>query len=138
MNIKSIQALTSMAITLCKKYGLLDIVLRCTTTGAYAEMSKWKKLVDDSVTNTYMKMWKVTCVLYKSLQYVIQSIHIHVYHNIIYHSLKIETDDTKKDRKESLKLLSCGPYVTCFCIVPTIESLSVVHFVIQGKNVGLR
>ena len=40
-------------------------------------------------------------------------------------------------RKDQM-LQSFVPYVACFRIDPIIEYLSVVHFVMQGQNVGLR
>ncbi|MCP3956018.1 MAG: hypothetical protein GY697_27965, partial [Desulfobacterales bacterium] len=89
---------TIMILDKCKKYNLLNIVIKCIDAGDYLSISEWKKLVIRNVNIYDTKTIKVTCHLNKSLLHLnnnFKYMHISPWWHYCYKNLH----DTKSVRK---------------------------------------
>ena len=55
---------------LCCQYNVCERVCNCIELGEYMSMQQWKNFMKPLVHERYIKNWKATCMLYKSLKYL--------------------------------------------------------------------
>ena len=51
----------------CRRYDLTNFLVEAVMNGVYVTVSQWKNLVKTAVSSDYMRSYKITCMLYKSL-----------------------------------------------------------------------